>query len=104
MNQIGSYFEINKENLFSQGKSSCGKDTFFDPSRTPLRDITYLFERQEDSQIYEEKVKKVFNCRFLKKLCLTIKLSTIPSSKTNFLPRNSDKSEECLRNFQYLFI
>ena len=55
MNQISSYYEIDKENIFTKGKNQYQNEFFFNQNRTPLRDITYLFHQEEITQV-EEKV------------------------------------------------
>lgn len=66
MNQIGSYIEVNKENIFSKGKNNCGNDSFFDPNRPPLRDITYLYDKSDDKEEQENKVTSILNIEFKK--------------------------------------
>jgi hypothetical protein len=61
MNQIGSFFEINKENIFPKGKEQYENECFFDPNRAPLRDITHLFQSNEENREYQKKVKISLN-------------------------------------------
>lgn len=64
MNQIGSYFEINKENIFHKGKSNCRIESCLDPNRVPLRDITHLYNKSNNNPEYEEKVLSYINQGF----------------------------------------
>lgn len=58
MNHISSYYEIDKENIFTKGKNNCNNETFFDKNRTPLRDITYLFLKDD---VIQKQEKVIFN-------------------------------------------
>lgn len=64
MNQIGTYFEINKENIFNKGKNNCRNEISLDTNRIPLRDITHLYNKSNNNTEYEEKVFSYFNQGF----------------------------------------
>lgn len=66
MNQIGSNFELNKENIFHKGKNYWRNESLLDPNRTPLRDITHLFNKSHNNLEFEEKVRFSINKDFYK--------------------------------------